>query len=596
MSASEVWARCEAATNSHGYIVAKAAAGVPLDTLRVVPAGDSLRIAGQRMAGALMVPAYALDGHLQSAQFIPAPGAGKKLNLPGEIGGATFTVGPADGPAYLCEGIGAAWSCWQATGKRAVVCFGWSNVRRVAEAMRQRDTNARLVLVPDVGKESDADKIATEFGSAVARMPEGWPDNSDVNDLALRDGLNALQTLLEAATLLGLGQNIVSLDSLEDSFEPLPHVVQKWIPLGQVTLLAGHGGGGKSYVALIIAIMVCLGLPFGSLATTQSRVLFFSAEDDKRVLRQRVAKICRALAIDPAELKGRLYLLDASDIDPALHREQRVTVAGRAMIATETPLLDALSDLVKGLDVGLVIVDNASDTYDDDEIKRARVRSFVRSLRQRIAQPDRAVLLLAHINKDSAKAGKNAGSEDYSGSTAWHNSVRSRLSLIPTGNGALTLEHAKANLGPKADPVQLEWNDGVPMISGSFSTTGAKLAESIIREAASAQDEVDKAALVGLIQGFDKLGERVTTSSQGSATVFKLLKGSTGFPKAINPDRLMRLLRDLQGDGSILRRTVKTPDRKWREVFTCVPEPTSAPIQEVDPAQAQEPPEASCAD
>ena len=104
---------------------------MPLDSLRVVPEGDVLRIAGQSMAGFLVVPAYAPDGELQSAQFIPPPGAGKKVSLPGaSMAGAAFTVGPTDGPAHLCEGIGAAWAVWQATGQRAVVCFGWDTDRQ----------------------------------------------------------------------------------------------------------------------------------------------------------------------------------------------------------------------------------------------------------------------------------------------------------------------------------------------------------------------------------------------------------------------------------------------------------------------------------
>ena len=56
MGAGEVWNRCEPASAAHPYITAKAAAGVPLEGLRVVPAGDALRIAGQGMAGALVVP------------------------------------------------------------------------------------------------------------------------------------------------------------------------------------------------------------------------------------------------------------------------------------------------------------------------------------------------------------------------------------------------------------------------------------------------------------------------------------------------------------------------------------------------------------
>jgi phage/plasmid primase-like uncharacterized protein len=65
---------------------------------------------------------------------------------------------------YLCEGMGTAWACWQATGHPAVACFGWGNVGKVAEALRQRDAAARLVLVPDVGKEESAAEIAQAVG------------------------------------------------------------------------------------------------------------------------------------------------------------------------------------------------------------------------------------------------------------------------------------------------------------------------------------------------------------------------------------------------------------------------------------------------
>jgi hypothetical protein len=376
--------------------------------------------------------------------------------------------------------------------------------------------------------------------------------------------------------VLSLEQNIIKLDVLENPFDVLPHYVDKWIPHNEVTLMAGHGGSGKSYVALNIAIHVAMGLPFADLPTKQTNVLFFSGEDGEVVLRHRFLKLCYAQKIEPAELEGKLHLLDASDMDPALHREQRVIVDGRQTIVTETPLLDTLAGLVGRLDIGLLIVDNASDTYDDEEIKRARVRAFVRSLRSRIARPGRSVLLLAHINKVSAINGRSAGNEDYSGSTAWHNSVRSRLSLIPDKDNGLTIEHMKANLGEKMGPVRLEWHEGVPLAVGSYISAGAQSAAA----AEKIRNDTDTAALVTLIQDFDKRGERVTTSFMGSATVFKLLKGEPGFPKNTKSDRLMRLLRELETEGRIFRRTVRTPDRKHREVFTC------APISETQLAQA----------
>lgn len=368
-----------------------------------------------------------------------------------------------------------------------------------------------------------------------------------------------------------LHDHLVQINSLQDAVEFLPHCIDPWIPFDEVTLLAGHGGGGKSYIALSIAVHVALGLPFGPMETTQTNVLFFSGEDGAQVLRHRLAKLCRALKIDPAQLEGKLHLLDASDIDPALHREQQVTIDQRKMVVTETLLLNSLAKLVHELDAGLVVVDNASDAYDDDEIRRARVRAFVRSLRSRIARPGRAVLLLAHINKASASGGRSAGTEDYSGSTAWHNSVRSRLSLVPDGGHALKIEHMKANLGPKGMPVRLEWHEGVPIVAGTYTSSGAEAAIA----AEKARDGTDKDALVKLIQDFDMRGERVTVSFQGSSTVFKLLKGEPGFPKNTTSERLMRLLRELENEGRIFRRTVRTPDRKQREGFTCVPNSAS---------------------
>ncbi len=76
MNPAEVWGRAVEATNEHPYIKEKKAFSVPLDGLRVLPAGDKLVIpaGGASMAGALVVPAYAPDGSLQSLQLIPPTG------------------------------------------------------------------------------------------------------------------------------------------------------------------------------------------------------------------------------------------------------------------------------------------------------------------------------------------------------------------------------------------------------------------------------------------------------------------------------------------------------------------------------------------
>ncbi len=262
MAAADIWSRCDAATNEHGYIVVKRAAGVPLDALRVVPTGDSLRIAGKSMAGYLMVPAYAADGEMQTAQFIPPTGAGKKLNLPdASIAGATFSVGPTDDSAHLCEGIGAAWAVWQATGQRAVVCFGWGNVRRIAEAMRKRDPVIKLILWPDSGKEAEAEKIAADVRAAIAFMPSGEANNFDANDLGQRDGLEVLAAILEAAKEPPKPEPRYKLLNGEDlrDLPPLNWRVRGVLPADGLAGLYGPSASGKSFLAMDMAAAIAEG-------------------------------------------------------------------------------------------------------------------------------------------------------------------------------------------------------------------------------------------------------------------------------------------------------------------------------------------------
>lgn len=258
MGAPEVWARCEAATRAHGYIMAK---GGRTDGLRVVPAGDPLTVAGLSMAGALVVPVVPFGGAEPAAlQFIAPPEAAQvwkdagrpsKLNLPGATLSGGFIVGDmvAGGTAYLCEGIATAWACWQATGCAAVVCFGWGQVGKVAAELRQRDASARLVLVPDAGKEAEAEAIAREVAGEFVEMPEGSPTNFDANDYGQREGLDALEVLLSKAR--GPAQRFRLLGSEElRGLPPLAWWVRGVLPAQGLASIYGPSASGKSFLAL----------------------------------------------------------------------------------------------------------------------------------------------------------------------------------------------------------------------------------------------------------------------------------------------------------------------------------------------------------
>ncbi|MCB2019151.1 MAG: AAA family ATPase, partial [Hydrogenophaga sp.] len=282
MGAAEVWARCKPATAAHPYIVAKQ--GTP-EGLRVVPDADPLRIAGASVAGWLAVPVLPLaGGEPVSIQFVPPPGEGKKLNLPGASVAGVFIVGQLvqGGTAFLCEGVGQAWACWKATGAAAVVTFGWGRVRTVAAELRQRDASARLVLAPDVGKEADAERIARDVRAAVAAMPEGEPPNFDANDYALREGFDALEVLLSRASEPPPPEpryRLLTADELRD-LPPLAWCVRGVLPAVGLAALFGPSSSGKSFLGFDLAAAIAGGWRWFDHRVTPAPVVYAALEGE----------------------------------------------------------------------------------------------------------------------------------------------------------------------------------------------------------------------------------------------------------------------------------------------------------------------------
>lgn len=328
-NAQAIWDRSIPATQDHPYILRKN--GSP-EGLRVIPIGDPLHIMGQSMAGALAVPVWRQDGAISSLQLIAsgelesrlkAAKKNTKLNLPGCNMEGWFMVGrhTNGGRIFICEGIGQAWACWQAAGQAAVVAFGWGRVGNVAKQIQALHPDARIILVPDKGKELDAAKIAKEVGGHSVSMPTGWPDNSDVNDLAARDGADALETLLDQAQ--------APQDAVQ-STHPLAQYIDfdcqprapKWVIPGfighGVVIIAGAHGVGKT-TALLPLSMVAAGLHAADdpLAPKHWRHVIYIVEDIEQAQRILAGMVNYSrLQLNPEIVRNRLHLVEASRMAP----------------------------------------------------------------------------------------------------------------------------------------------------------------------------------------------------------------------------------------------------------------------------------------
>lgn len=336
-----------------------------------------------------------------------------------------------------------------------------------------------------------------------------------------------------------------------------PPAAQSWyvaglVPAGQVTLFTGHGGAGKSTCTLMMGVDLAEGREFFGHATKQATVLYFSAEDPAPLLRLRLAKICRDTGVDPAKLAERLRVIDATELDAALYAERRV--AGVRSGGT-TPTYAALREYVEAHAIDVLILDNSSDLFDADEIVRQLVRGFIRSLAQLVRATGGAVVLLAHVDKQTSRAGKMAGTEAYSGSTALHNSVRSRLFLLEKEPGLLELQHQKSNLGPRQPTMLLEWPaGGLPRLA-------------VVTDPATAYRDA-RQALLRLLYDFGQQGKRPSTSKNSGAAAHHLFGHDPRYPKRLRLAEVERVFEDAETTGLIFRDQVRSSDRKTREVWT----------------------------
>jgi hypothetical protein len=280
------------------------------------------------------------------------------------------------------------------------------------------------------------------------------------------------------------------------------------------------------------------------------RVLFVSLEDDAEIVRWRLRAICAAYGLDMEDVAQGIVIADGTEEhSAALARELRIE--GTSVVA-ETPAMLQLAKLADG--ASLIVIDNASDAFDANENDRRQVRSFVRMLAKIARAVSAGVLLLAHIDKHAAKYG--AAGNTFSGSTAWHNSARSRLALVES-DGVVELIHEKRNYTVQAVPMRLRFSDRGVLVPADDASA-----------AVPPTDEVDADAVLAALHAAQNAGCNVPPGRTGPVTAYTAL-ATFDLPEALRcargRSRFWRALNSLLADGRAECTEYKTADRKMRK-------------------------------
>jgi|CXWL01.1.fsa_nt_gi hypothetical protein len=382
--------------------------------------------------------------------------------------------------------------------------------------------------------------------------------------------------------------------SLADVFsnppEPQRYIWGKRIPYDALSLLAAHGGTGKSLFAMQLSAHTSTGRSFLGLETEKIKTLFFSAEDSTDTIRRRYAAICEDDGLAPAEVESNLIVLDATDA-PCLFHE--VNTHG-VRTGKTTEHYAELKYLIETESVGFLIVDNASDSFGANPIDRQAVTKFIRALVRLVRDAGGAVLLLSHVNKVTSRNGKKqTDSEGYADSAAWHNAARSRLFLnVVENNGNLSLGHEKNNYGKKQPPLKLAFR----MNGSSLQTTNTEQNEANAADNAEVKAMMrrwQREPILKMIHEFYTRGENISVSPNSPGTnVHAMLKSEATYPANLNKTECLAVVRDCQRDGLIVSETYKKPDRhnaeRWaltEKGLQFIGEPVSKAEQDMEPTE-----------
>ena len=335
---------------------------------------------------------------------------------------------------------------------------------------------------------------------------------------------------------------------------PIPErqwLIQDMIPGRQVSIIGGDGGTGKSLLGLQLGVAVATGTPWIGRPAPRGRALYVGSEDELAEIHRRLAAICEADSLAFDELDG-LTLLPLAGQDATL-------AEGSFDGLQATP---GWRDLVERVQIerpAVLILDTLADLYAANEIARVEVRAFIQMLRGLALDCDAAVILLAH----PSRAGMADGS-GYSGSTAWNNSVRSRLYLDRVkGEGdepdprRRVLRHLKSNYGADSGEIKLTWAEGRYIAEGGID-----------RMAADAKAD---RVFLKLLAEFETIGDHVTAAPSGAYApkLFARHDNSEGVSKR----EFERAMQRLRHAGTVKLAETSGPNRHKRTVLRRAPTP-----------------------
>jgi RecA-family ATPase len=339
----------------------------------------------------------------------------------------------------------------------------WNEV--AASALKGRDT---AVLEDNDAAGMDNAAAAAEIltphvkSVRIVRLP-GLPYQGDVSNW-LDAGHTKDEFLAEVAKATPHGVNLFNVGDLEGKDVP----VQKWflqdrIPGNSVALLSGEGAAGKSTIMLQLAASTALSSEFMGTIPSTGPAVFIDAEDGMDVIHRRLDAIRRHptynVSFKYLGEKG-LYVTSWVGDDAVL-----ATTKGKSGRIITTARYHELLRLAREMRPSLISIASSANVFAGNELDRSQVQQFIARLERIAHAADGTVILVSHPSLTGIASGSG-----LSGSTQWHNAVRSRFYMQgfknngsdgePKGN-LRELVFLKNNYGPNTESIVVKYEFGM---------------------------------------------------------------------------------------------------------------------------------------
>ncbi len=371
--------------------------------------------------------------------------------------------------------------------------FAAAHPREAAEALRQQ-------------RKAEADEIRRREGDFLHKLQSGDVLTEEEICLALacepedEVPLDAPSPRLPALRdwYRRMGKSEDPMQDLADAFEaanpremrdtapePLPWLLEDMLPAGEIVLLSGEGGRGKSSLMRQIGHALATGFsegpwsflsPYPDLegylphpntlpaATAESKpwanvrlipksekdhytVVLAGYEDSPRVIKASLSYLSfklRQAGVDVPEHPKGLRIMDGDHLRSSGPLWGRPHWGNLQSLSMLMPAATAIMRAVEKSQADLLAVDPLGLAYAGNEVDRAEVSAFMNALFIQIARElSCCVVLAAH----PPKYNDNSKGSTYSGSTAWYGSFRAAMFLadppgkpehIPFGKKGIT--------------------------------------------------------------------------------------------------------------------------------------------------------------